>query len=267
MVPGHDAASVDDPLTRAALHLASRVSMPHGPIDAKRCGSRPPYRDTRKEGRGHVAPLDRHAVMEARSAAGVHRALPAGPGRRRAGRAGLAARTEVGRLSHHRPQGRIGRQAVVARRARLARHLSGHRRGDCGPAADEPDPRRRGRRAAGGRHGRLLRAAVAESPHRGAPDRLRSPRGRRRRTRALAAGGAPRAPGEPSSASISRRGCCSPRPSRATRARVLFRHACERNLEGIVSKRKGSPYISGPTTSWRKVRCPDYIRAGEGEGT
>ena len=48
---------------------------------------------------------------------------------------------------------------------------------------------------------------------------------------------------------------------------VLFRHACERNLEGIVSKRKGSPYISGPTTTWRKVRCPNYVRAGEEEGT
>ena len=47
---------------------------------------------------------------------------------------------------------------------------------------------------------------------------------------------------------------------------ALFRHACERNLEGIVSKRKGSPYISGPTTSWRKIRCPNYVRAGE-EGT
>ena len=47
---------------------------------------------------------------------------------------------------------------------------------------------------------------------------------------------------------------------------VLFRHACERNFEGIVSKRKGSPYISGPTTSWRKVKCPDYKRAGEEEG-
>ena len=46
---------------------------------------------------------------------------------------------------------------------------------------------------------------------------------------------------------------------------VLFKHACERNLEGIVSKRKGSPYISGPTTSWRKVKCPDYKREGEGE--
>ena len=35
--------------------------------------------------------------------------------------------------------------------------------GHCGLADDEPDPRRRGRRAARGRLGRLLRAAVAES--------------------------------------------------------------------------------------------------------
>ena len=50
------------------------------------------------------------------------------------------------------------------------------------------------------------------------------------------------------------------------RGALLFRHACEKNLEGIVSKRKGSPYISGPTTTWRKIRCPNYVRAGEGEG-
>ena len=43
---------------------------------------------------------------------------------------------------------------------------------------------------------------------------------------------------------------------------------CVSGAEGIVSKRKGSPYISGPTTTWRKVRCPDYVRAGEeGEGS
>ena len=41
------------------------------------------------------------------------------------------------------------------------------------------------------------------------------------------------------------------------------RHACEENLEGIVSKRKGSPYITGPTSTWRKVKCPDYVRVGE----
>ncbi len=45
---------------------------------------------------------------------------------------------------------------------------------------------------------------------------------------------------------------------------VLFRHACERNREGIVSKRKGSPYRSGPTSTWRKIQCPRYTRAGEG---
>ena len=39
------------------------------------------------------------------------------------------------------------------------------------------------------------------------------------------------------------------------------------NLEGIVSKWKGSPYISGPTSAWRKIRCPGYTRVGEEEGT
>jgi bifunctional non-homologous end joining protein LigD len=48
------------------------------------------------------------------------------------------------------------------------------------------------------------------------------------------------------------------------RGGVLFRHACERGLEGIVSKRKGSAYVSGGTRTWRKIRCPGYTRAGEG---
>ena len=43
----------------------------------------------------------------------------------------------------------------------------------------------------------------------------------------------------------------------------LFRHACNMGLEGIISKRKGSPYRSGPTTLWRKIRCPNYTREGE----
>ena len=44
---------------------------------------------------------------------------------------------------------------------------------------------------------------------------------------------------------------------------ALFRHACAMGLEGIVSKRKGSPYRSGPTSLWRKIRCPGYTRGEE----
>jgi ATP-dependent DNA ligase len=47
------------------------------------------------------------------------------------------------------------------------------------------------------------------------------------------------------------------------RGAVLFRHACERGLEGVVSKRKGSAYVFGPTSPWRKVRCLNYARPGE----
>jgi bifunctional non-homologous end joining protein LigD len=39
---------------------------------------------------------------------------------------------------------------------------------------------------------------------------------------------------------------------------ALFRQACAMNLEGIVSKRKGRPYRSGPSKDWLKVRCPEY---------
>jgi bifunctional non-homologous end joining protein LigD len=41
---------------------------------------------------------------------------------------------------------------------------------------------------------------------------------------------------------------------------ALFRHACGMRLEGIVSKRIGSPYRSGPFPAWRKIKCPEYVR-------
>ena len=38
--------------------------------------------------------------------------------------------------------------------------------------------------------------------------------------------------------------------------------ACEeRGLEGIVSKRLGSPYVSGRTKNWIKVKCPAWREA------
>jgi bifunctional non-homologous end joining protein LigD len=37
-----------------------------------------------------------------------------------------------------------------------------------------------------------------------------------------------------------------------------LRHACEANLEGIVSKRRDRPYRSGPTKDWLKIRCSNY---------
>ena len=36
----------------------------------------------------------------------------------------------------------------------------------------------------------------------------------------------------------------------------VFRHACKMGLEGIVSKRLGSPYVSGRTRHWRKFKNP-----------
>ena len=41
---------------------------------------------------------------------------------------------------------------------------------------------------------------------------------------------------------------------------TVFRHACALGLEGIVSKRRGSKYRSGPTSDWRKCRCEGYVR-------
>jgi bifunctional non-homologous end joining protein LigD len=38
---------------------------------------------------------------------------------------------------------------------------------------------------------------------------------------------------------------------------AVFRHACALGVEGIVSKRKGSPYRSGRTPDWIKVKNPE----------
>jgi ATP-dependent DNA ligase len=38
---------------------------------------------------------------------------------------------------------------------------------------------------------------------------------------------------------------------------VVFRHACKMGLEGIVSKRLGAAYRSGPSRDWIKVKNPD----------
>jgi bifunctional non-homologous end joining protein LigD len=38
------------------------------------------------------------------------------------------------------------------------------------------------------------------------------------------------------------------------KADAMFRHACRMGLEGIVSKRLGSPYVSGRTRHWLKVK-------------
>jgi bifunctional non-homologous end joining protein LigD len=38
---------------------------------------------------------------------------------------------------------------------------------------------------------------------------------------------------------------------------VVFRHACKFGLEGIVSKRKGSPDRSGRSPDWLKMKNPN----------
>jgi hypothetical protein len=38
---------------------------------------------------------------------------------------------------------------------------------------------------------------------------------------------------------------------------VVFLHACKLGLEGIVSKRLGSPYRSGRSKDWLKFKNPD----------
>ncbi len=43
---------------------------------------------------------------------------------------------------------------------------------------------------------------------------------------------------------------------------VVFDAACRMGLEGIVSKRLGSPYQSGRTRFWLKTKNPQFVRAG-----
>jgi bifunctional non-homologous end joining protein LigD len=38
---------------------------------------------------------------------------------------------------------------------------------------------------------------------------------------------------------------------------IVFRHACQMGLEGIVSKRRGSIYRSGKCKDWLKFKNPD----------
>jgi bifunctional non-homologous end joining protein LigD len=48
----------------------------------------------------------------------------------------------------------------------------------------------------------------------------------------------------------------------------IFRQVCQMGLEGVVSKRLSSPYRSGRSTDWLKIKNPDspaMIRVREGE--
>jgi ATP-dependent DNA ligase len=42
----------------------------------------------------------------------------------------------------------------------------------------------------------------------------------------------------------------------AERGDIVFRHACKLGLEGIVSKRLGSPYVSRRSRHWIKSKNP-----------
>jgi bifunctional non-homologous end joining protein LigD len=43
----------------------------------------------------------------------------------------------------------------------------------------------------------------------------------------------------------------------AERGDIVFRHACQLGFEGIVSKRLGSPYRSGRSRDWLKMKNPN----------
>jgi ATP-dependent DNA ligase len=65
--------------------------------------------------------------------------------------------------------------------------------------------------------------------------------------------------------SVPRDGCFKddhPSLSEAIEAKgeSMFRHACRMGLEGIVSKRLGSPYVSGRTRHWLETKNPNFER-------
>jgi bifunctional non-homologous end joining protein LigD len=41
----------------------------------------------------------------------------------------------------------------------------------------------------------------------------------------------------------------------------ICRHACAMDVEGIVSKRSGSRYVSGRTSAWLKTKNPNFQRS------
>jgi bifunctional non-homologous end joining protein LigD len=42
---------------------------------------------------------------------------------------------------------------------------------------------------------------------------------------------------------------------------LVFAKACELGVEGIVSKRRGGGYLSGPCRNWLMVKNPAFLRA------
>ena len=48
---------------------------------------------------------------------------------------------------------------------------------------------------------------------------------------------------------------------------TVFRHACKMGLEGIISKRRNSPYRSGRSPDWLKMKNPacEAVRREEEE--
>jgi ATP-dependent DNA ligase len=45
----------------------------------------------------------------------------------------------------------------------------------------------------------------------------------------------------------------------AAEGAVVFKSACELGLAGIVSKRTGSFYKSGPSRNWLKTKSPNFV--------
>jgi bifunctional non-homologous end joining protein LigD len=47
---------------------------------------------------------------------------------------------------------------------------------------------------------------------------------------------------------------------------VLLDHCNQFGFEGVVSKRLSSRYVSGPSRTWIKVKCPDWKRVNAERG-
>ena len=155
-----------------------------------------------------------------------------------------------------REKRRRGR-AVQPERARLDRALSGHRQGALKPSLRQRASRRRDRlRAAVRPH--LVQIAAGAYRHGSSCLPLLPVRSRCRSTARI--GGQSRCSSERAAASVAER----EEPARlaglfrsraAALAAEFYQQACGAGLEGVVSKRADSTYVSGRTKSWLKTKC------------
>jgi hypothetical protein len=196
-----------------------------------------------------------------------HPALPALFSRATALRPRVAARDQVGRLSPDCPQGWGAGAALGAHGNRLHDLSGSHPSCRRGPASGLRSSGRGSRRvrcqrpcgfhALRGREGQANAVLVAYDllEVEGSDTRREPLQKRRERLAKLLRNPKGKA------AQIIASGIALSETIDGHKGEAMFRQACRMGLEGIVSKRLGSPYSSGRSRNWQKVKNPDFVRA------